>query len=132
VNELTIAGNLTADPELRTTSTGAAVCRFRIANTPRIKADDGTWRDGEPTFLDCQAWRALAENIAESLRRGDRVLVAGRIRTERWDSDGQTRTRVVLEVESAGADLAYATARPVKASRRAGGQQAMSTPDGAR
>src|SRR6266536_1558406 len=113
---LTIIGNLTADPELRFTPSGAAVVKFTVAHTPRSKRGD-EWVDGEPTFLDCTAWRQLAENVAESLAKGARVIVTGRLRTDRWETDGRNgqpagekRSRMVLDVDGVGPELAYATA----------------------
>jgi single-strand DNA-binding protein len=113
---LTVVGNLTDDPELRFTPSGAAVCKFRVAHTPRTRdGQDGQWRDGEPTFLDCTAWRQLAENVAESLARGTRVVVVGRLRTERWESkEGEKRSKMVLDVDAVGPELAFATAKVSK------------------
>jgi single-strand DNA-binding protein len=119
---LTIVGNLTADPELRYTPSGAAVVRFTVAHTPRkLDRQSGQWSDGEPTFIDCTAWRTLAEHIAESLARGARVIVAGTLRTERWETDGEKRSRMVLDVTAAGPELAYATAKVQKMARRQAG-----------
>ncbi len=121
---VTLVGNLTDDPELRFTPSGAAVCKFRVAQTPRTRdGQGGAWKDGQPTFLDCTAWRQLAENIAESLARGTRVLVTGRLRTERWpDREDQSRThsRMVLDVEAVGPDLTFATAKVTKLRRSNG------------
>ncbi len=115
---LTIVGNLTDDPELRFTPSGAAVCKFRVAHTPRTRDGQDGWKDGEPTFLDCTAWRQLAENVAESLARGTRVIVAGRLRTERWESkEGEKRSKVVLDVDAVGPELAFATAKVAKLRR---------------
>lgn len=114
---LTIVGNLVADPDLRFTPNGAAVAKFTVAYTPRTRTEGGEWKDGEPTFLDCQAWRQLAENIAESLTKGARVIVAGRLRTERWEKDGEKRSRIVLDVDGAGPELTYATAKVNKMTR---------------
>jgi single-strand DNA-binding protein len=120
---LTIVGNLTDDPELRFTPTGTAVCKFRVAHTPRTRdgQDSGQWKDGEPTFLDCTIWRQAAENVAESLTRGARVIVTGRLRTERWDGrDGEKRSKMVLDVDAVGPELSFATAKVTKL-RRANG-----------
>lgn len=119
---LSIIGNLTADPELRFTPSGAAVVRFTVAHTPRKPDGNGGWTDGEPTFLDCTAWRQLAENVAESLAKGTRVVVTGRLRTERWEDkdSGQKRSRMVLDVDGVGPDLTYATATVKKMARNAG------------
>lgn len=113
---ITVVGNLTDDPELRFTPTGTAIAKVRIAHTPRVRDGEG-WKDGEPTFLDATMWRYLAEHAAESLSKGDRVIATGRLRTERWEKDGEPRSKVVLDVDAVGPDLAYATARPVKTKR---------------
>jgi single-strand DNA-binding protein len=114
----TIVGNLTDDPELRFTPSGAAVVKFTIAHNQRVKRGD-EWVDGEPTFVSCTAWRQLAENIAESLTRGARVILAGRLRTERWDdkASGEKRSRIVLDVQGCGPELSFATATVRKMSR---------------
>jgi single-strand DNA-binding protein len=119
---MTIVGNLTDDPELRFTPNGAVVCKFRVAQTPRTRdGQDSQWKDGEPTFLDCTAWRQLAENVAETLTRGARVIVVGRVRTERWDGqDGGKRSKMVLDVDAVGPELSFATAKIVKLRRGAG------------
>ncbi|MFJ2478353.1 single-stranded DNA-binding protein [Streptomyces sp. NPDC087659] len=122
-NELpsTVIGNLVDDPELRFTSAGVAVARFTVASTPRtFDRDTGVCRDGEPTFLDCSCWRQLAENVAGSLSRGSRVVVAGRLRTDRWESlEGEKRSRMALDGDDVGASMTFAsvaitrTTRPV-------------------
>lgn len=124
---LTIVGNLVDAPELRFTPSGVAACRFTVAHTPRTRdAAGGEWKDGEPTFLDCTAWRQLAENATESLIKGARVIVSGRLRTERWETDGrngqpagQKRSRMVLDVDAVGPELSWATAT-VKKMQRSG------------
>ena len=126
--DLTIIGNLTGDPELRFTPTGTAVVKFTVAHTPRTRKGD-EWIDGETTFLDCTAWRQLAENVAESLRKGTRVVVAGRLRTERWETpEGDKRSRMVLDVDGVGPDLAYATATVKKLTRHPGSEVAPDDP----
>jgi single-strand DNA-binding protein len=125
---LTITGNLTDDPELRFTPSGAAVCKFTVAHTPRVpdKANAGQYKDGEATFIGCTVWRDQAEHVAESLTRGARVIVVGRLRTERWDdkTSGEKRSRIVLDVEEVGPSLRWATAAPKKMTRtRTGGDQ---------
>jgi single-strand DNA-binding protein len=115
----TIVGNLTDAPELRYTPQGTAMARFRIACTPRAydKAT-GEWRDGEPLFMPCTAWRELAENIAESLTRGARVIVTGRLRQSRWETpDGEKRSMIQLDVDEIGPSLRFATAQIKKLSR---------------
>lgn len=117
---ITIIGNLTDAPELRFTSAGVAVCKFTVASTPRVRKGE-QWEDGEPTFMTCTAWRQLAENAAESLPKGARVIVTGRLRTERWEtSEGEKRSRVTLDADGVGPDLTYATAEVRKVRRHQG------------
>jgi len=124
---VTIVGNLVADPELRFTPSGAAVANFRVASTPRFfDKQAGEWRDGEALFLSCSVWRDVAERVAESLVRGDRVIVSGRLQQRSYDTkEGEKRTVVELAVDEVGPSLRYATAKPVKAERGGygGGQQ---------
>ena len=118
---VTIIGNLTADPELRFTPSGAAVVNFTVASTPRIfDRQSGEWKDGEALFMRCNQWRQPAENVAESLTRGARVIVHGRLKQRSYDKDGEKRTVVELEVEEIGASLRYATAKVNKVSRSGG------------
>lgn len=109
---VTIVGNLTDDPELRFTPSGTAVAKFVVAHNPRTRQADGTYMDGTPTFMPCTAWRSLAENAAQSLKGGMRVIVTGRLRTETWEdqASGGKRSRVVLDVDGCGPDLMFATA----------------------
>ncbi len=118
---LTIVGNLTDDPDLKFIGTGDATVKFTLAHTPRIKRN-GEWVDGEVTFMDCIAWRQLAENIAETLRKGHRVIAQGTLRTERWKDkeSGQTRTKVVMDVQFAGPEITFATANVKKLERQRG------------
>lgn len=118
---LTVIGNLVDDPELRFTSAGVAVARFTVASTPRtFDRDTGAWRDGEPTFLDCSCWRQLAENAAGSLSKGARVVVAGRLRTDRWESpEGEKRSRMVLDADDVGASMTFATVTITRTTRPA-------------
>ncbi|MDX8140572.1 single-stranded DNA-binding protein [Lentzea sp. BCCO 10_0061] len=122
---ITVVGNLTADPELRFTQSGAAVTSFTVASTPRkFDKNSGEWKDGEALFLRCNVWRQVAENVAESLTRGSRVLVSGRLRQRSFDTkEGEKRTVVELEVDEIGPSLRYATAKVNKVSRGDGGQQ---------
>jgi single-strand DNA-binding protein len=109
---ITIAGNLTGDPELRHTPSGAAVANFTVAVTPRVK-DGENWRDGETSFFGCAAWRTLAEHLADSLAKGDRVLVHGTLRQRSWETDeGERRSAVEVQAEEVGASLKWATAKP--------------------
>jgi len=120
---ITVVGNLTNDPELRFTQSGAAVCSFRIASTPRtLDRQSGEWKDGEPLFLSCSIWRDAAEHVSESLQRGARVIVQGRLRQRTYDTkEGEKRTVMELEVDEIGPSLRYATAKVQKASRSGGG-----------
>jgi single-strand DNA-binding protein len=120
---ITIVGNLTADPELRFTPSGAAVANFTVASTPRDKKGE-EWVDGEPLFMRCSIWRQAAENVAESLVKGTRVMVQGRMRARTWeDRDGQKRTNMELEVDEIGPALKWATCKVSRATRSQGGGQ---------
>ncbi|KJX74481.1 single-stranded DNA-binding protein [Mycobacterium lepromatosis] len=120
---ITVIGNLTADPELRFTSSGAAVVNFTVASTPRIyDRQSGEWKDGEALFLRCNIWREAAENVAESLTRGARVIVTGRLKQRSFETrEGEKRTVVEVEVDEIGPSLRYATAKVNKVSRSGGG-----------
>ena len=120
---ITVVGNLTSDAELRFTPSGAAVANFTIASTPRT-FDKATneWKDGEALFLRCNIWREAAENVAESLTRGARVIAQGRLTQRSYETrEGEKRTVVELEVDEIGPSLKYATAKVNKAARQAGG-----------
>ena len=119
---ITVIGNLTGDPELRFTPSGAAVAKFRIASTPRtMDRQSGEWKDGEPLFLACNVWRDAAEHVAESLQRGARVIVQGRLRQRSYETrEGEKRTVYELEVDEIGPSLRYATAKVQKMSRSGG------------
>jgi len=116
---ITVVGNLTDDPELRFTPSGAAVAKFRVASTPRfMDKTSGEWKDGEPLFLACNIWRDAAEHVAESLQRGARVIVTGRLRQRSYETrEGEKRTVIELEVDEIGPSLRYATAKVTKANR---------------
>src|SRR5215510_4665058 len=120
---ITVIGNLTDDPELRFTPSGAAVAKFRVASTPRfLDRQTNEWKDGEPLFLQCNAWRQMAENVAESLQRGARVIVTGRLRQRTYETrEGEKRTVYELEVDEIGPSLRYATAKVQKMARSSGG-----------
>ena len=120
---ITVVGNLTADPELRFTPSGAAVANFTVASTPRIyDRQSGEWKDGDALFLRCNIWREAAENVAESLTRGARVIVTGRLKQRSFETrEGEKRTVVEVEVDEIGPSLRYATAKVNKASRSGGG-----------
>jgi single-strand DNA-binding protein len=115
---ITVVGNLTADPELRFIPSGAGVANFTVASTPRtFDKASGEWKDGEPLFLRCNIWRQAAENVAESLTRGMRVIVSGRLRQRSFEKDGEKRSVMELEVDEVGPSLKYATAKINKATR---------------
>ena len=116
---ITIIGNLTSDPELRWTPSGAAVANFTIASTPRtLDRQSQEWKDGEPLFLRCSVWRQAAENVAESLARGSRVMAQGRLKQRSFETkEGENRTVVELEVDEIGPSLRYATATVARVSR---------------
>jgi single-strand DNA-binding protein len=120
---ITVIGNLVDDPELRFTPSGAAVAKFRLASTPRtLDRASGEWKDGEPLFLSCNMWRQMAENVAESLQKGSRVIVSGRLRQRSYETkEGEKRTVYELEVDEIGPSLRYATAKVQKMSRSGGG-----------
>ncbi|WP_181777291.1 single-stranded DNA-binding protein [Amycolatopsis pittospori] len=120
---ITVIGNLTSDPELRFTPSGAAVANFTVASTPRtLDRQSGEWKDGEALFLRCNIWRQAAENVAESLTRGARVVVQGRLKQRSFETkEGEKRTVVELEVDEIGPSLRYATAKVNKVSRGTGG-----------
>lgn len=116
---ITIIGNLTDDPELKFTSSGIAVANFRVASTPRsMDRTSGEWKDGEPLFMRCVVWRQAAEHVAESLQRGARVVVVGRLTQRSYETQqGEKRTVVELQVDEVGPSLRYATAKVNKMSR---------------
>jgi len=122
---ITVVGNLTADPELRFTPSGAAVANFTVASTPRFfDKQSGEWKDGEALFLRCSIWRQAAENVAESLTRGARVVVQGRLQQRSWEKDGEKRYAMELQVDEIGPSLKYATAKINKVTRKSGGNGA--------
>ena len=119
---ITVVGNLTADPELRFTPSGAAVANFTVASTPRnFDRQSGEWKDGEALFMRCNVWRQAAENVAETLTRGMRVMVSGRLKQRSYETrEGEKRTVVELEVDEVGPSLKYATAKVNRVSRSSG------------
>ncbi len=120
---ITLVGNLTGDPELRFTPSGAAVANFTVASTPRtFDRQTNEWKDGETLFMRCSVWREAAENIAESLQKGMRVLVTGRLVSRSFDTkEGEKRTVMEMQVDEVGPSLRYATAK-VNRTQRSGGQ----------
>ncbi len=120
---ITVIGNLVDDPELRFTPSGAAVANFRIASTPRtFDRQTNEWKDGDTLFLSCAVWRQAAENVAESLQRGMRVIVQGRLKSRTYETrEGEKRTVFEIDVEEVGPSLRSATAKVTRASRQGGG-----------
>ena len=120
---ITVVGNLTADPELRFTPSGAAVANFTVASTPRtFDKNSNEWKDGEALFLRCSVWRQAAENVAESLHKGYSVIVQGRLKQRSYETkEGEKRTVYELDVDEVGPSLRWATAKVTKASRGGGG-----------
>jgi len=121
---LTIAGNLVDDPELRFTPAGQPVARFRIASTPRFyDKQTNDWKDGDPLFLTVNVWRQAAENVAESMTRGTRAIVTGRLRQRSYETkEGEKRTVYELEADEVGVSLRSATAKVSKVTRTSGGE----------
>jgi single-strand DNA-binding protein len=119
---ITVIGNLTADPELRFTPSGAAVANFTVASTPRtFDKQSNEWKDGEALFLNCSVWRQAAENAAESLTRGMRVIVSGRLKARSYETrEGEKRTVFEIDVDEVGPSLKYATAKVTKTTRSGG------------
>jgi single-strand DNA-binding protein len=120
---ITVVGNLVADPELRFTASGQPVATFRIASTPRIMdRQTNEWKDGDSLFLTCNVWRQAAENVAESLQRGMRVIVSGRLKQRSYETkEGEKRTVFEVEVEDVGPSLRNASAKVARAARTGGG-----------
>ena len=120
---ITVVGNLTADPELRFTPSGAAVANFTVASTPRqFDRQTNEWKDQETLFLNCSVWRQAAENAAESLQRGMRVIVQGRLKARSYETrEGEKRTVFEIDVEEVGPSLKMATAKVTKTTRSGGG-----------
>lgn len=119
---ITLVGNLTADPELRFLNNGVPVASFTVASTPREKnRDTDQWEDGEPLFVRCSAWREMGENVTNSLTKGTRVIVQGRLQSRSYEKDGQRRTSLELQVDNIGPDLRWATATVTRAGGGGGG-----------
>jgi single-strand DNA-binding protein len=123
---ITVVGNLVDDPELRFTPSGVAVANFRIASTPRtFDKQANEWKDGDALFLSCHVWREAAENVAESLQKGMRVIVTGRLTMRQYETrEGEKRTSVEVQVDEVGPALKYATAKVARTTRQ-GGQPAQ-------
>ena len=123
---LTICGNLTNDPEMRFTPSGSAVANFTIASTPRtFDRNSNSWQDGETLFLRCSVWREAAENAAESLTKGMRVIASGRLKQRSYDKDGEKRTVIEFEVDEIGPSLKNATAKVTRSSKGGGQEPSM-------
>ncbi|WP_010147234.1 single-stranded DNA-binding protein [Serinicoccus profundi] len=120
---ITVVGNLTADPELRFTPSGAAVANFTVASTPRqFDRQSNEFKDGETLFMRCSVWREAAEHVSESLHRGDRVIATGRLVSRSWQTqEGENRTVMEMQVDEVGPSMRYATAQVTKAQRGQGG-----------
>lgn len=119
---ITIVGNCVSDPELKFTPSGAAVANFTVASTPRtFDKQANEWRDGETLWMRCSVWREQAENVAESLTKGTRVIVTGRLKSRSYEKDGEKRTVIELDVDDVGPSLRYATAKVNRATRAQGG-----------
>ena len=128
--QITLVGNLTSDPELRFTPSGAAVAKFTVASTPRyMDRQTNEWKDGDTLFLNCQIWRQAAENVAESLTRGMRVIVSGRLKQRSYETkEGEKRTVYEVEVDEVGPSLRNATAKVTKTTRQGGNNTSFSAP----
>ncbi|MFM7542925.1 MAG: single-stranded DNA-binding protein [Actinomycetales bacterium] len=127
--QITLIGNLTNDPELRFTPSGAAVAKFTVASTPRyMDRQTNEWKDGDTLFLNCQIWRQAAENVAETLTRGMRVIVSGKLKQRSYETkEGEKRTVYEVEVDEVGPSLRNATAKVTKTTRQ-GGSSGFSAP----
>jgi len=120
-NHTSIVGNLAADPELRFTNNGTAVANLRVAVTSRVQEKDGTWRDGETSFHKVNVWRDQAQNLTDSLGKGDRVMVTGRLRQRAWETpEGERRSATEIDADEVGASLKFHTAKLERAQRQRG------------
>ena len=116
--QITVIGNLTGDPELRFIQSGAAVVNFTVASTPRtFDRQSNEWKDGDTLFMRCSLWREAAENVAESLTKGMRVVATGRLVSRSWEANGEKRTVMELQVDEVGPSLRYATAKVTRTQR---------------
>ncbi len=128
--QVTVVGNLTGDPELRFIQSGAAVVNFTVASTPRsFDRNTNEWKDGETLFLRCSLWREAAENVAESLTKGMRVIVSGRLVSRSWEANGEKHTVNEVQVDEVGPSLKYATAK-ITRTQRSGSAVGAGTPQG--
>jgi single-strand DNA-binding protein len=130
-NTVTLVGNITDDPELRFTPSGAAVANFTVAVNRRARTQEGTWEDRTDGFFRCSCWREMAENVAESLTKGTRVVVVGRLQQRSWeDSDGNRRSAIEVQVDEVAPSLRWATAQIQKSQRSSGFASSPSGPGG--
>jgi single-strand DNA-binding protein len=130
-NHTTIVGNLVEDPEVRFTNNGTPVTNLRVAVTQRVQ-HDGEWRDGDTSFFKVNVWRSQAENLADSLTKGDRVMVTGRLRQRSWETpEGDKRSVTELEADEVGASLKWATAKPANAATATAAKAGSDRPNGA-
>ena len=121
-NQVMIVGNVTRDPELRYTPNGAALVKFGVAVSRRVRDESGQWKDADTSFFDVTAWRTLAENVAESITQGSRVVVVGRLRTNSWETpEGERRSKVEIEAEEVAPSLKWATAKVERQGGRGAG-----------
>jgi single-strand DNA-binding protein len=129
-NAFTIVGNLGKDPDLHFTNSGDAVVNFSVCHTPRVKRN-GEWADGDPLWMRCSAWRTLAENIAESLSKGDRVIVTGRLKQREWEDreSGQKRVSIEMDVDEIGASLKFRQVKVMQAERSSRRSREEAPPD---
>jgi single-strand DNA-binding protein len=125
---VTLVGNLTGEPDLRFVNNGTAVTNFTVASTPRI-FKDGDWKDGDPLFIRCNLWRQPAENVSESLHKGDRVIVTGYLKQRSYEKDGVKHTVIECEVDEVGPSLKFATAKVTKAGKSGGGRSSAPVND---
>jgi single-strand DNA-binding protein len=131
-NHTSIVGNLAADPELRFTNTGTAVANLRVAVTSRVQDKDGTWRDGETSFHKVNVWRDQAVNLTDSLGKGDRVMVTGRLRQRGWETpEGERRSVTEIDADEVGASLKFHTAKVERVQHRSAEQRALDRERGA-
>lgn len=127
--QITLVGNLTGDPELRFISSGAGVVNFTVASTPRtFDKSRNEWVDGETLFMRCSLWREAAENVAESLKKGMRVIVTGKLISRSWEKDGNKQSVMEMQVDEVGPSLRYATAVVTRSSSGSSPSQASTPP----
>jgi single-strand DNA-binding protein len=127
---ITIIGNLVADPELKFTNTGKAVASFTVAESKRVKGADGTWTDGDSTFWRCSVWDAVAENLAESLNKGQRVIVVGEVKQRSFETQqGEKRSVFEVTASEVAPSLKWAVCKPIKTAAKSGGFTAKKEPE---